>query len=301
MKRSLITFAWVLAAIYVIFSLLDSKGEYAVEQKLFAANQKFTQITKDPQSVPDQAYADLAKQYQKIIDEHSGSVLAPKAQVLLGRLYLVKKDYAVAREKFAEVFKKYPDKMELCAEAASGIGKTYESAGDWPNALKSYQELINKYTTTEIGMNAPVYIANHYAKNNMQTQAQASFNDALLHYQALESAHAGTPIELRSLKMQADCYLFQKRWAEAIDTFGKLLSRSAKQKRLTPQQATTLIKTINTLSGTQLKDYGAPVRIYKQFIAENPQHGLNAILEKTIKVFEAMKSKALEVPDKSEK
>lgn len=301
MKRTIITFAGILAALYIILSLLDYKGEYVVEQMLWSANQKFTQIAKDPQSVPDRTYADLAKQYQKVVDQHPGSALAPKAQLLMGRLYLVKSDYALAREKFAEVFKKYPANTELCAEATSGIGKAYELAGDWTNALKSYKELINKYTTTEIGMNAPVYIANHYAKNNMPTQAQTAFNDALLHYKDLESAHAGTSIELRSLRMQANCYLFQKRWAEAIDTFGKILSRSASQKRLTLQEANTLIKTINTLSGTQLKDYGAPVRIYKQFIAENPQHGLNGILEKVIKVFEEMKSKNLEATSKNEK
>ena len=301
MKRSLVTFAGILFGLYIVFSLLDYKGEYAVEQKMWAANQKYAQVVKDPQSVPDRTYEDLARQYQKIIDQHPDSTLAPKAHMIMTSLYLVKKDYAVAREKAQEVFKKYPQNTEICAEAMSAIGKSYELARDWPNALKAYRELINKYPMTEVGMNAPVYIANYYAKNNMPSQAQSAFNEAILHFKDLEAAHAGTEIELNSLRLQANSYLFQKKWAEGIDAYGKILIRSATLNRLTPQQGLFLIKTINTLPGTQLKDYDTPIRIYKKFMAENPKHKLNQIMEGMIKTFEAMKSKKMEVSTPKEK
>ena len=124
----------------------------------------------------------------------------------------------------------------------------------------------------------------------MISQAQAAFQEALEHLKDLEAKHKGTDIELNSLRLQAKCNLFQQKWEPAVEAYGRILSRSAALNKLNMKQAEFLIKTINTLSGTQVKDYGVPVRIYKKFISENPQHGLNPVILKLIRSFELMQA-----------
>jgi len=181
MKKMLIGYLVVLIGVYIFFSVLDLNGDYVIEKKLWKIQRQFIDIAKDPEAVPDRKYDDVAGQYQKIIDKYPDSHLIRNVYIALGRLYIVKKDYARARENFYLIGEKYPDNKELSAKALFFVGKTYEVEGDWPQAYKIYRSVFKDYPMTTTGLSVPIYIANYYKRQNDFQNTMDSFEKAMNH------------------------------------------------------------------------------------------------------------------------
>ncbi len=299
MKRLLLIFTGILIGLFIFLSFLDRNGEYNAEQLIWKANQKFYELSKDPNSVPDKTFIQLDKRYQVMVDRFPNSPLAKKAQISIGRMYLVKKDYQTARDKVQRIFKKYPKDSDICAEATSIIGKSYELAGDWPNAFKVYNDIMRKYPITEIGMNVPLYIANYYRAKKSTTNAQQAYNTAIAYYKDLALNHPNSVVEFKSLRLLAHCYFFQRMWREGVTVLGNILVKYPTGEFLSLHQIDLLLRAINAISITQIKDYDLPIQIYQNFITEHPKHSLNKLLKEMIAALTTLKRKNIEIKTKN--
>lgn len=295
MKKTLISYLIILIGVFVLFSFLDYNGEYVIEQKLWKIQRQFIDIAKDPEAVPDFKFDEVAGQYQKVIDKYPDSRLIRNVHFALGRLYLVKKDYVTAREKFHLVAEKYSDNKELSAEALLFVGKAYEVEGNWPQADKTYQSVIDNYPMTMTGLGVPIYVANYYKRKNDFQNTMNAYEKAVIHYRKMASDHDGTKVGLKAMGYLSNCFLEQSRWNEAIETLGLIIEKYSTTGHLTPKNVNLTIKTINIVSAYQLKDYDIAIRMYQGIIDRNPELPFRAYLEKVIDAFNQLKEKGVRI------
>lgn len=291
MKKSLTIFIAILIALYAFLSLLDTKSDYVIEQRLWRVDKKLTEVAKDTNVVPDQTYHDLVFQYQKIIDRFPNSRLTARARMSLAHVYFIKKDYPKTREKLTEVILDHSADKELCARAIFMTGKVFEIEGDWPHALEAYKRIMAEYPFTSVGYSAPLYIATYYENKNIPRQTDQALDEAVLHYKRISMEHPNSLIEFNALRLLATTYFKQKEWSKGMATLEKVLLEYPDRQYLTIQRAGLIVKTINTVSLTQLQDYNIPIQIYERFIAQNTSHPLNSVLTEMIKGIKKLQEK----------
>lgn len=300
MKKHVIILTFILVFIYFLLSFLDRKGEYAAEQLIWKANQKYFKLVKDPTAVPDKNFVDLDYAYEEIIRRFPNSPLSRKASLTIARIYLVKKDYKIAQEKAKKVLASYPQEQEISAEAMSIIGKSYELQSEWGNAVKIYGEISSKYPLTETGMTIPLYIALYYQTLNSSSNAQLYYQKAIHHYRELAQKYPHSEIGFKSLRLLSNCYFEEKMWLEGINTLGEILTDYSTKEYLPPQRADLIVKTINAVAITHLKNYQIPIKIYENFIEKHPKHGFNKILKAMIASLRTLESRNIEIRTKKE-
>lgn len=295
MKKTLVIYALILGGIFAVLSILGSRDEYAVEQKVWGLYKKYIDIAKDPNVIPDKTFEEVIRGYQGIIDRYPQSRMVEGLRFLIGRVYHLKKDYVTARKKFYEIIDLYPKDKNLHANALASVAKTYEADGNWPQALAAYEKMIRDYPQTPAGLGVPIYLANYYKGQNDYQKTMSAYERAITHYREIARQNPASPIEYNALRYLANCYLDQKRWSEAVTTLGEVLQKYAQAEYMTVRTADTMIKTINVVSTYQLKDYDTPVGIYQSIIQKNPGHPLNSYLQKMIDAFRQLKEKGVQL------
>lgn len=288
MKKTLIIFTGILLGTFVIFSLLDT-SEYALEKRIWRVQQQYDQMSKDPKVVPDREFEDIILQYRNIVTQYPKSPLAPRIHLQIGRTYVLRQDYTKARQAFQEVIEAYPDHISIGAEALSSIGNTYEIQGDAAMAVQTYRRISEEYTKTELGLNMPLYIANYYLRLNKPTESATALQNAVNFYKKISRENPQSPLEFNSLRLLVTAYFAQQQWNDGINVLSRLLLEYPSREYLTLERANLIIKALNTVAVTQLKDYDIPINIYQTFIAQNPDHLLNNYLLEVIKSLQLLK------------
>lgn len=296
MKRAILIFLGILIGLYVILSLLDGKSAYVAEQIIWKANQQLARVEKSPEAVPDSVYQQIASQYTKVVTQFAHTRLAPKAAILLGNVYLVKKDYPTARQYLNDVLIKFPENKEACAEATSGIGKSYEREGEWSQALKYYEKIIANYPTTDIGLMMPVYLVNRYRSRKEQQDAQTASDRAIRFYQDVLATHQEATVQFKTLHLLANFYISLEHWADAVKIMGEALIKYPSR-----QTVAKTLTAINQISLLYLRDSATATNIYKEFIKKHPQHPINQTLKKMIASFQVIKEENVTIKLPEEK
>ena len=295
MKKALISYLVILIGLFVLLSVLDSGGEYAAEKKVWKIQRRFSEIAKDPGSVPDLKYDEVIGELRETVNEYPDSRLVPDLYVFLGRLYAMKKDYAAAREQFRTIIRKYPDDKDASANALFSVGKTYEAGDNWTKAYGTYKSILEKYPETNVALGVPLYIARYHKGKGEAQSAVLAYDLAENYYKKIASENSGKPLGFNALRYLSNCYLEQDRWNEAIDTLGSILETYAPLGHLTVKSADMMIKTINIVSSYQLKDYNVAIRLYQGILDRNPEHPMRDYLEKIIDAFNQLKEKGVVV------
>lgn len=290
MKKIIIILIAVLVGIFLSLSLLDNGG-YALEKKLWKAQKSFEEIARDPKAVPDQNFEALIARYRRIIADYPKASLTPKVYIKIGSIYLLKNDFDRARVSFEEAIAKNRDKPDICAEALVQVGQTYEKQSRPEEALKIYSQIMAKYPLTEFGLNAPLYVANYLTSINRLSDAKAALFSAEAFYKKMIAEQSGTRWEFDGMRFLATTYLVQKDQKSGIKTLGDILLKFSKSEYLTPQNASFLVRSINTVSVANLQDYDLPISIYEKFMAQNAEHPFNDFLTKTIAGLKELKEK----------
>jgi TolA-binding protein len=291
MKRILSIFCVVLVGLFFLLSVLDYNSEYVAEKTLWGINKDFERLMKDPEFVPGTSFDVVAKSYEDFILHFKDSKLRSVASLHLGEVYISKKDYFTARKHLETVVKKYFDQPKIAAEAIYNIAEIYILEEDFVNALLVYRRLLKEYPLTEKGLQAPLLIAQFYARENNMVKARESFDEAIAYYQKLAVTYSGTQTELEALRLSASSLLAQNRWREAVEVLGEELYRLAKYRQVNTSRVNTIVRLINTISITKVKDLSLAIGIYKKFIEENKNHPLNSILKEMVENLEGLHNK----------
>ncbi len=296
MKNTALIYIGILTGVFIFFSLLDRGSDYAVEKMTWKVQKEYVDILKDPKVVPEQTFNKVIRDYQKIIERYPNSKLTPGIRMLVGNLYHVRKDYKTSREKFNEVIELYPQNKELQAKALSAIGRTYEAQDNWPGARKVYDRIVAEYTLTRTGLGAPIYIANHYKTQNDYQKAMDAYDWAITHYSALAAQNPDSSTEYNALRYLSNCYLDQKRWKEAVEILGKITAKYGRPEHMNIRTLDIILKTINTVSIYQLKDYEIPLQLYQGIITKDPNHPWKDYFQKMIDTLSTIRAKSVQAP-----
>lgn len=243
-----------------------------------------------PELVPEITFDQLIGRYNLFIKDYSYSQLVPLAQIYIGKVNIARKDYQAARTIFENMITAYPGNKEIGAQAVAGIGSSYILEEDYENAIRTYDRITKEYPLTELGLKAPLLKMRYYLQKNTGAEAkQRAYQEAIGYYDHLISDNKGTRMEYQVLKMKASVYLEIEMYREAVHVFGEILVSFASSPYLSSERIGNLVKTINTIAMTQLKDVDLPISIYSKFIELHPDHPYSKILSSMIVNLEASK------------
>jgi len=285
MKKTLFVLFAVLVAVYLFFSFISIKSEYNAEKKLWKINQEYADLLRSPETAPEQGFDELISRYKQYVEEFPASRLKPKVQIMVGRVYLLKKDYDAARMELKKVIELYPDTEELKLESLSAIAKSYELEDRWLDALKIYKEIQRDYPETSVALSVPLYIAQYYQENNKKLEADKAFADAVAYYNQMVRDTVDPKVEYKALTLLSVCYLAQEKWMETVKVLEKIILKYP-----IPQVTPKIIAMINNISTAKLNDYDIPIQIYKNFLERYPDHQLGGALREMIAAFERFKN-----------
>lgn len=297
MKKILSIYLIILIGIFIALSIVDRRSNYVIEREIWKIYQQQLDIAKDPAVVPSRSFEKAINGYKKIITKYPNSHFIPGVHIRIGEMHMLNKDYEGARTIFYDLIKLFPDNKEIAAEALLKIGGTYEVTGNWPKAHKVYQDIIQEYTLTDVGLTVPIHIANYYKNQNDFQATMNAYEFAIRHYSSIASTHK-TKAGLTAMRHLANSYLDQNRWSEAISTLGSILEKYTASNYLTAKDVDMLIKTINITAAYQLKDYDIAISLYQGIIARNPNHPLKNYLNRVIDAFNQLEEKGIQVSDR---
>ena len=293
MKRTLLILIGILVGVFILLTALDMKGEYAAEKAIHKINKKFAKIKDDPLATPEARYAEVIGNYKKFIERFPDSRVTPFAHILIGRTYLLKKDYAMARSTFERVVQQYDDTPNLAAQGLLEMATTYSEEKDVSGVIRVYSKIMTDYPLTEQGLKAPLTLARIQSSESSSEQREAVYANTISHYRTLAQQHVQTPIGFKALHYVAVCQLDQQHWAAAVSAYSDILFSYSQPQYLNGVLAEIILRSINTISVGRLNDFDTPVRIYNQFIQQYPDHPLVPNLKLMIQGLENLKNQQM--------
>lgn len=298
MKKAYVVFLVILVGVFVVFTGLDYRGNYAAERRLWRINNKFAVAARDPKIIPEVTFGKIINEYNQFIKDYPDSTLVPVAHILIGRVYMIKKDYEKARNKYEEVVKLYHDKPTIAVEVVADIGRTYAMEENSTGVINTYKRVIQNYPGTQIGMQTPILLTKLYAVKGDAVRAEEAFNAGVAQYKKLMEENPDSRIEFDALRSLGTLYLTVNQKRKAVETFGKVLLKFPQRDYMTSNRVTTLIKTINTVSIIDLQDYDLPLSIYSEFIKVHPDHPFNPSFKDIIESLKLLKESKLTIGSK---
>lgn len=263
----------------VIFSLLDYRGDYLAERKLYFTDKAFTAILKGPEFIPPAFYDRTAAQYKDIITKYAKTVSSKKARLLLGRLYISKREFDAARGEFNNILKKFPEDKNYCAEALFAIGNSYEAEDKWSKALSTYESIMDDYIGTTRALNTPLYIANYYKRKNDDAGKNNYLLKAAGYYKKIAQAYPNTQLGYIALNYEITSLQLLEKWEVVLEILKNIL--------IDYPNAPDIIRNVRMIEMISIQKLKIPqlaIDILNDFINRHPQHKLNTLLKNQIKV-----------------
>jgi TolA-binding protein len=285
--------AGILVGLFIILSVLGRKGEYVAEKAMYRINKKFAKIQKDPLATPEAEFNEVIEGYKAFLENFPQSRLAPFAHILIGRTFILKKDFEMARSTFERITQQYADKPALAAQAVLEIATTYSSENNNEGLVKSFERLKRDYPLTEQGLKAPFTLAQLESTRPGVTPQQA-FEKAIHYYRGLIVEHPHSEVSFKALFYIGSVHLYMKNWQPAVNVYSEILLTYTEEPFLTPTTLSILLKTINTVCVVQLNDFDHPIKVYSQFVTKYPDNPATPVIDRMIQGLKDLKAKNIE-------
>ena len=288
MKKTVLAFIIILVGMFLFLSLIDT-SDYVAGKKLWRGNKRFVEIARDPNVVPKQEFENLADSYTTILADYPDSQFVPLIKFQIGKLLTLKGSYGEARKSFAEIAEQYAGNSDMCTRALLYVGMTYEKEARGKEAIKIYKKIMSAYPRTDIGLRMPMLIMRYYKRAGDKGEALKAYLDAVAFYTKIHEENHDNVYGFRALNILSQAYLNQKNWEKAVDVLARMLIEYSSLKFVDYRKVYNIIKTINTVSLTHLKNYDRPKAIYTEFLEENPQHPIKRVLSEMIVAIDELK------------
>lgn len=199
--------------------------EYSVERQYWYIKHRAGRIFNNPQASPPKQVEQSVREFRGFAAKHKGTSRAVDAEFNIARIYMATQDYEKARVVLKEVMLGYKDSGLVRSEAMFLIGNSYEMEDKWDLALAEYKKIMQAYPLTARGLDIPVYIALHYRIKHQPDKMLSAYQEAAGHYKALAAKDPDSALALNAYNLAAKCYIEQRQWKEAVDTYNLIIER----------------------------------------------------------------------------
>ena len=197
-------------------ALSGCSANYNGERLLWKAQRLSAVVVKSfPNGTPEQ-YGRAIKAFQRVVDSVPGTVWAARAQVAIGSLYAMQKQFEQARGALRLVLQEYNRHQELCLQARYMIARSYELEERWEEAIAAYQELAEYHPWTKLGMEAPLYAGHLLKKHGAADDATKAFERAVRKYRDQVTDAPAPAASIQAKGMLALAYQQLEKWDEAL-------------------------------------------------------------------------------------
>ncbi|MBU3933310.1 MAG: tetratricopeptide repeat protein [Candidatus Omnitrophica bacterium] len=215
--------------------------------------------------------------YEGFVENNPTSKIIRHAKFQIGRLYFIKEDFSKARQVLEEIIRDYPQEIALCTNARLAVAACYERQGNWDKASQAYDKLKSDYPDSRVALGVPLFIAQHYLKENKVLEAESAFKEAVSGYKKLIKENREPELAVEAQDFISLAYISQQRWDEAIDS----LKASVDAYPENPRVSTALF-TIASIYQKQLAAPEKAIEIFEKFIAQYPRHVLAGLAKSEI-------------------
>ena len=277
MKKSIFIFIAVLVVLFVILSIAGSRSEYMAEKLLYKADKLYSQIVTNPDVVPPKLLDAVEKDLLKVIARFPKTVAANTAYMKLVEIYMNDKRSDEAIEKLDELIDSGTEDLAVLSKAHFLKAVIYEKEDDWASALAEFAVLQDQYVDTLLGIQAPLYVAEHYAAKKMTGETQAALQDALAFYRKLEEEGAGKISGYLASVMLMDTYYRLGDYAKAGEVVERILDSYPSAIAFAQ-----LIPLIDKIYIESLNDVSKAIYIYNSVINKTEDEALKKALRDKI-------------------
>jgi tetratricopeptide (TPR) repeat protein len=284
MKKTIAYLIIILLVAYGCLSVLSADKEYAAEKLFYQANRINQKIALNPDVAPPQMLAQVEAKLESIIKGYPKTNVAKVAYLAKAEFYLLHKKYSQALSVVDEIHKVYAQDAGLLSTSQFVRGNIYEKKGDWPSALKEYNQLRESAKDSFLARQMPLYIGDYYRRNGKEEAAQQAYAEAAVFYAKLEQDHRKTPLGYEASGYLVQTYLNMKRYAEAGATIENTLNNY-------PAEATfgQYYPLVEFIFVKQLKEPQRAVAIFTQIKAQTGNKVFKKILENKIQSLQSSK------------
>lgn len=219
MKKIIPILILILAVVFFILFRLSLASEYAAERLFYRAMKEHKKILLNPDVSPPIMLSAVESELKNIVEKFPLAQVAKKTYVNLAQVQLKSKKYDAVQSTLDAIVRKYPEDVSIASQAQFLKGRAFEKQQRWDEALKEYTLLRDKYTSTPLGLQVPLYIGNYYSARERYAQANQAYNQAAAFYEKLEQKERGTVLGY----MAADFLLQSYINLENYEQSGKVL------------------------------------------------------------------------------
>ena len=270
--------AVVTVALMAIAALMLSgcSASYHGERLFWKAQQISAPISKAPTQATPAQFAKAIAAFERVVQKAPGTVWAARAQLAVGSLYSLQKQFDNARDAYVLVRQNYNNHQDLVLNSRVATAKTYEAEKQWDEAVKAYQEIAEYHTWTTIGLESPLYVGILYKHLGKTAEASEAIQRALRNYTKLlpDAPNPNATSQVKGYMAQAHLQLGE--WEQAAAILEELLKAPGVINR-----PLTLL-TLGSLYESRLHDPKRAEEFYTQLIKESPDHQLASLAKKQL-------------------
>jgi tetratricopeptide (TPR) repeat protein len=286
MKKTILTLILILIAVYIVLSILGSRGEYAAEKLFYRAMKANEKIVVNPDVAPPKLLTSVENDLHKLLEKYPNSNTAKSARMALADFYVMRKKYDKALSTVDDIIKTAEKDASVLSKARFFKGNIYEKQDKWEKALKEYTILRDEYADTPLGVQMPLYIGKYYTAKSKEAEANKAYGEAVLFYEKLEKENKGKMIGYVALTLLRETYMAMGDYEKAGGVIENTINEYPAPLTFAQQLPYAELIFVNTLKRPE-----KAIEIYKSVIEKTKDKQLIEILQKKISQLEAKESK----------
>lgn len=284
MKKLIITLTLILIVVYGGLAAIGSGGEYAAEKLFHGAMKKAHDIVTNPDVAPPAQIASVEKQLKLLIKKYPGANITKFGHIGLLEFYTVTKKYEEALKEIEDIRRVYSSDPGILSTAQFAKGIVYERQDNWDRAVKEYKILEEKYPTTQLGIQIPLYIGKHYDSKGMYGEAGNTYRDAIAFYTGMKKNYSGKAIGYTASVLLIQTYLNLKDYESAGSATEDTLHKYA-----SPAAFIQLLPLVQNIYVENLNNPKKAIELYEFVLTKTKDRRLEKILKQKIKLLEEKK------------
>lgn len=286
MKKLIITLVLILIVIYAALAILGSGGEYAAEKLFYKAMKKASELAANPDVAPPLQLVLVERELKLLMSKYPNANITKFGHMGLLELYINNKRYDEAMD-LAEVIKgKYSSDVGTLSTAQFAKGLIYEKQDKWDKALAEYNILKEKYPTTQLGIQSPLYIWKYYETKGLDSQAKDAYQNAIAFYTKMGKEYSSKMAGYTASILLIQTYLDIKDYESAGKTLEKTLHEYS-----SPMAFVQLLPLTQNIYIENLNNPKKAIEIYKYVMSKTKDPRLAKILKQKIKALESKETK----------